>query len=277
MVFVGNALARLARWEPAVRVTYSRVGAAAQNDILEYVPIDVTIGRLITLSGARRVAAEEGNAEEGSAEEGSAEDGGDAAIDLFVRLARTSDADEQRFVDAITDALARKRSVAVADLSFLGGTLPEQRALVEELIQRGLAGRIDAFASWNTTANTIGTALATAITVGSARRRGTYAPVAHAQFMLDRYADDYAFHDFVRPQLNADLKAAGVTDETFLLPDVARWMGGRNRALLWPRTLDLLWSIFPRYRDAGLTITLPWERTFETELDVRLRPPARAR
>jgi hypothetical protein len=58
-----------------------------------------------------------------------------------------------------------------------------------------------------------------------------------------------------------------------LLPDAASFAASENRAALWPRALQLLASIYPLYRDMGLTITLPWDRTFETELDVRLAPP----
>ena len=47
------------------------------------------------------------------------------------------------------------------------------------------------------------------------------------------------------------------------------------RAQSLPHALDLLRSIYPAYRDMGLTITLPWDRTFETELDVRLEAPVR--
>jgi hypothetical protein len=150
--------------------------------------------------------------------------------------------------------------------------LPEQRALVEDLIERGIAGKLDAFASWNTTANTIGTAIPTAIAALVGRKLHAFDPVMHAQFMLDRYADDYAFHDFVRPALNADLTARGIADHTYLLPDAASYAGSQNRAQLWPRALALLHSIYPLYRDMGLTIALPWDRTFETELDVRLVP-----
>jgi hypothetical protein len=63
-----------------------------------------------------------------------------------------------------------------------------------------------------------------------------------------------------------------------LLPDVARRTASENRALLWRDGLDLLARIEPQFRDGGFTITLPWDRTFETELDVRLAPvlqPAR--
>ncbi len=103
-------------------------------------------------------------------------------------------------------------------------------------------------------------------------RLGTYDARAHATFTLMRYIDDIAFHTAVRPQLNSDLTAAGVADHTLLAPAVARRTESENRALLWPDGLDLLARIAPQFRDAGFTITLPWDRTFETELDVRLAP-----
>jgi hypothetical protein len=74
----------------------------------------------------------------------------------------------------------------------------------------------------------------------------------------------------VRPELNETLRARGI-DTTLLLPDIAREASSQTRSDLWPYALDLLASIYPQYRDAGLTITLPWDRTFETKIDVRLR------
>ncbi len=194
----------------------------------------------------------------------------------FVRVPDTNAADESAFVDAIAAETADDTKTprpAVADLTFLdAGNMDEQRALVETMIARGIAGKIDAFASWNTTANTIGTAVPVAIATLAGRATHTYDPVAHAQFMLDRYADDYAFHDFVRGDVNADLSRRGIDDHTYLLPDAASYAASQNRAALWPQTLKLLTSIYPLYRDMGLTITLPWDRTFETELDVHLAP-----
>ena len=54
--------------------------------------------------------------------------------------------------------------------------------------------------------------------------------------------------------------------------DAAHRTDSENRALLWPAGLDLLARVEPQFRDAGFTITLPWDRTFETELDLRLAP-----
>jgi len=251
MLMLARVFARNAGWAPTVGVTYSRPDGGAVVDHLEFTPIDATIGDIIGACGARR-------------------SGNGADIELFVRVAGTNDSDESAFEDAIAQAVAGGRSVAVADLSFLeGGPGPEQQRLTEALIARGIAGKIDAFASWNTDANTVGTALPEAIAAGAGRRTGTYDARAHAQFMLDRYVDDYAFHQFVRPQLNDELRTRGI-DTTLLLPEVAREAAHDNRANLWPQALDLLAKIYPQYRDGGLTITLPWDRTFEARIDVHL-------
>jgi hypothetical protein len=252
MALVAAALARLARWSPTVDVVYSRPDGGALNDPLEYAPIDTAITRLIGVCGARRRAAN-----------------GD--IELFVRVAGTNAEQEREFVSAIGAALTRGTSVAVADLTFLGGTIAEQRELMSQLLASGYAARIDAFASWNTNANTVGTVLAEAVAAGSGRRLNRYDRIAHEEFLLNRYADDYAFHQFVRPELNRELAARGLP-ETFLVPSVAAQIEHDNRAALWRYALDLQKKIFPDLRDDGLTISLPWSRTFETELDVQLAP-----
>ena len=258
MILTGAALAREAHLVPRIRVRYSRAGATSEHDPLESNSIDTTVGDIIRACGA--VRAPDGDA--------------GADIDLFVRLKDTNPADEAAFLDAISAEVgngAKSPRPAVADLTFLASDdLDQQRALVEAMIARGIAGKIDAFASWNTTANTVGTAVPTAIAALAGRATHNFDPVMHAQFMLDRYADDYAFHDFVRPALNVDLTKRGIEDHTYLLPDAASYAGSENRSALWPHALQLLRSIYPLYRDMGLTITLPWDRTFETELDVRL-------
>lgn len=256
MILTGAELARAVGIVPRVRVRYSRDGGGTFHDPLEFAPIATTIEEIIRACGGRPV------------------DAAPADIELFVRVPATSDADERTFLDAIVAAAHRREGPrpAVADLTFLDeANLPVQRALVEAMIAAGVAGTIDAFASWNTTANTVGTAVPEAIAALVGRRGNTFDPRAHAQFMLDRYADDYAFHAFVRPSINATLAARGIADHTYLLPGDAALTQMQNRAELWPRAVELLATIYPQYRDAGLSITLPWDRTFETQLDVRLR------
>ncbi len=225
MILTGAAFAHEAHVVPRIRVRYSRAGAATERDPLEFNSIDTTIGDIIAACGA--VRAPDGDA--------------GADIDLFVRVKDTSAPDEAAFVDAIAAETADGAKLprpAVADLTFLASDdMAQQRALVEAMIARGIAGKIDAFASWNTTANTIGTAVPAAIAALVGRATHDFDPVAHAQFMLDRYADDYAFHDFVRGAVNAELSQRGIADHTYLLPDAASFAGSENRAALWPRAL----------------------------------------
>jgi len=152
MVMLARVLAQAVHWTPAVSVVYSRPDGGTVVDRLEYVPIDTTIGEIIEACGAHRVADVPSNV---------------ADIALYVRVAATLPADEAAFEERMAADVAAGHSVAVADLTFLSGEPgPEQRELTEALIARGIAGNLDAFASWNTDANTVGTALPEAIAAG---------------------------------------------------------------------------------------------------------------
>jgi hypothetical protein len=251
MVLTAAALARQAAYVPHIRVVYSRPDGATVNDPLEFAPIGTTIADIIRACGG--IADEHGE------------------LTLYVRVPGTTPADETSFEGQIVAAVHGDTLAAVADLSFLeSGDMAAQELLPQALIAAGVAGHLAAYASWNTTANTVGTAIPEAIAVAAGKRMGSYDPRAHAAFMLDRYADDYAFHDFTRPALNAWLSAHGTPDHTYLDPPLGMEAADLDRAGVWPRALALLSAIYPECRDRGLTITLPWDRTFETELDVRL-------
>lgn len=253
MVLVAAALVREAGIVPRVRVVYSRPDGGSVQDPLEFAPIETTISDVIRSCGGIE-----------------APPGAPADVNLFVRVPDTNDTDEAAFVNAISSDPERS---AVADLSFLDATDPaEQRRLMDELIEHRVAGLVDAFASWNTTANTIGTAIPEAFAVLAGKRFNKYDARMHLTFTFMRYTDDILFQKVVRPKLNADLSAEGVEDHTYLLPPVAQQTAAENDALLRPLALDLLRKIAPTNRVVHLGITLPWDRTFETRLDVRLTP-----
>ena len=86
------------------------------------------------------------------------------------------------------------------------------------------------------------------------------------------FLDDYAFHDEVRPDLNATLAAQGIADHSLLESDVAATLAQRDDALLWSYALAILPQLDPGYHIAAMKIGLPWSRTFETEIDVGLAP-----
>jgi hypothetical protein len=148
----------------------------------------------------------------------------------------------------------------------------DQAAFAQRILASGLASRLDAYSSWNTNANTVGTALAEAIAAGVGRRMHTYDPLAHRTFTFVRFLDDYAFHDEVRPDLNATLTAQGIADHSLLSPEVAAAISQRDRALLWYDAEQILAQLDPGYHIAALEIGLPWSRTFETSVDIGIAP-----
>ena len=89
---------------------------------------------------------------------------------------------------------------------------------------------------------------------------------------FNRLIDDYAFHDFVRPELNAALDAEGIADHTYLLPLQAASIAQLDRAALWNKAQWILPQLYSGYHIAAIDITLPWSRTFETEIDASLAP-----
>ncbi len=252
MALVAHALARDAHWTPRVAVRYSTPAGATYQDPLEFAPIGMTIDELIALCGAVR---------------------DDAAPDLvlYVHLPASGPALDDAFLSAIRADLDGGRRVAVVDLSFEAG-YDEQKAFANALLTSGLARRLDAYSSWNTDANTTGTALAEAIAAGAGRRMHSYDGLAHRTFTFLRFVDDVDFHDDVRPELNDWLAAQGIADHTLLAPAVAAETSERNRALLWYEAQATLVQLYPQLHIAAMKLTLPWDRTFETDIDVRLAP-----
>lgn len=253
MAMVSSAIARGAGWTPRVGVHYSMPGGATVNDPLEYGPIEIAIDGLIRLCGALR-------------------DDASPDIDLFVRVPGTDAAHDDALLAALQSDERAGRSVAFADLTFLENSFTDQARFAERLLQSGVASKLDAYASWNTNANTIGTAVAEAVAAGAGRRTGTYNALAHAEFTFDRIVDDYAFHAYVRPQVNAALTAQGVNDHTYLLPEQAAPAADINNRALWNRAAEILKHLYPQYHIAAIQITLPWNRTFETGIEVALAP-----
>jgi Protein of unknown function (DUF4127) len=252
MALVAHAIARHANWTPRIAVHYSTPEGALYQDPIEYAPISTAIDALIGVCGGVR-------------------DDARPDIALYVRVPDTNAALDDAFTSAMTAEASAGRSVALADLSYLRSYV-QQADFARYILRNGLAARLDAYSSWNTNANTVGTALAEAISAGAGRRMHTYDSLAHRTFTFARFLDDYAFHDEVRPDLNSTLAAQGITDHSLLPADLAAATAQRDRALLWSYATAILAQLDPGYHIAALGIGLPWGRTFETSIDVGIAP-----
>lgn len=253
MAMVARAMAQQIHWTPHVAVHYSTPSGALYNDPLEFAPIGTAIDGLVRLCGGVK-------------------DDQRPDITLFVRVPHSSAANDAQLLGDIQAAVAEHHPALIADLTFLENSFVSQAAFAKTLLESGVASRLDAYSSWNTNANTVGTALAEGIAAAVGRRAHRYDALAHAEFTFNRFVDDYAFHDFVRPDLNTWLDQQGTSDHTYLLKSVASAAGDRNTSLLWNRAEALLHDLYPQYHIAAIRVSLPWDRTFETQLDVALAP-----
>ncbi|MFJ5520895.1 DUF4127 family protein [Streptomyces griseoluteus] len=152
-------------------------------------------------------------------------------------------------------------TVAVADCAQPNGADP---LLVAALLRSGAAPRLAAYAGWNTAGNTLGTAVAHAVTTVLARRAGTFDPSAHRALLAHRFLEDWGYMTHVRTEARrvlgsvwgshdhvpADHSVHGVIEQG--LTDCARRLTGLDMAL-----------------EPG-SLRLPWQRTFEA--DFRLSP-----
>jgi hypothetical protein len=252
MALVARAIARTARWTPRVAVIYSTPAGAAYQDPIEYAPISTAIDALVGVCGGVR-------------------DDVNPDVTLFVRVPGGSNGQDRELLDALSAAERAGRSVALADLTYLN-SYADQAGFARAMLAAHIAAKLDAYSSWNTNANTVGTALAEAIAAGAGRRMHTYDALAHRTFTFMRFVDDFAFHDEVRPQLNATLAAQGITDHTLLPAAAVAALEQQDRASLWNDAEGILPLLDPGYHIAAMRIGLPWSRTFETSLEVAIAP-----
>jgi hypothetical protein len=112
------------------------------QDPLEYAPISTAIDALIAACGGLQVTTR-------------------PEITLYVRLPATTAAQDDALLTAIGAAVAAGRTVELADLSFFRA-YHVQALFARRILASGAASRLDSYASWNTNANTTGTALAEA-------------------------------------------------------------------------------------------------------------------
>ncbi len=173
------------------------------------------------------------------------------------------------FAEALSRELAGGARIAVADVARANGA---DRALVRELLQAGVMPRLAGYAGWNTAGNTLGTALACA---ALAPERPT--PTTERErlsFLLERLADDWLYQSELRQEVAAPLGGSFVRLSGARLEEsrrrVQRHLSQRLRRLYHEHFADEKFLGGP-LQLAQVAVDLPWPRTFEVEVQVRLQ------
>ena len=163
----------------------------------------------------------------------------------------------EAFADAIAAVVDDGGRVSVADVAHVNGADDELMAVLEDA---GLLPELAGYGGWNTAGNALGSAVALgclAVLVGGGARQ------AQARAVATRCVDDWLYQSRVRARLLLEpelhpLGLGGFVPEGELarVERLAHgWVADELRARAWPFRLERL--------------TLPWQRVFEIDLEVR--------
>ncbi len=169
----------------------------------------------------------------------------------------TSERDGTKFfVDIVQDYVNKGKKVIVADIAFANGS---DNALMEQLRQRGLLFKIQAYSGWNTPTNSSGFALSTGLL--TSRMEDNLVD----ELLLYRYLDDWAYQANVRQIVASQLNwLAG--EGRYEMLDNKRYAAEDNCSELL-RTFAR--RNLPTFTgNDKIRARFPWNRMFEISLEL---------
>jgi len=133
------------------------------------------------------------------------------------------------------------------DAAYANGADP---ALIEELLKRkDLLDKLVSYGGWNTTGNASGSAMALAVARWARGIPGR--DEALSECLFTRFVDDWAYQACARGSITAETSTAQLA--TLMTPYVTRIAEAMN------------------YQPKSLTLSFPWNRTFEIEVGIDTR------
>lgn len=171
----------------------------------------------------------------------------------------------ESIVERLRAAKAAGIQVGLADAAYCNGADPE---LIVALGRQAAAPHLDAFAAWNTAANTVGSVVGQlCLQAGLEPADSPPARTASAAFLACRLLDDYGYQSQVRPRAVARAETLGA-DPYALGPaahDLEQYVSAQLQPLAHAIHSDLLAA--PDDTSLGTaSICLPWKRLFEVEV-----------
>lgn len=181
-----------------------------------------------------------------------------------------SETNLREFAAAIRRYADKGRIVALADVAVCNGA---DEPLMKLLAGTGLLPRLAAYAGWNTSGNSLGTAIAHAIVESYYRRAEGGGPGederarSSRRFLLSRLVEDWGYQAVVRGEAaQSDLPALG--GSYFDVSGVLEPMQERIRARLETFASRYLQDFGPR-RVRIERVELPWKRLFEVGFELQ--------
>jgi len=216
---------------------------------------------------------------------------------LFVNAPGTDDEQFDAFLQKLLKELKENRHIALADVLFpkphFSGA---DERIIAALKKESLFGRFAGYAAWNTAGNTLGTTIPHAnmrvffrSKLNDRADRAARTEAAHLEFLLNRFAGDYLYHDIVRLDVNPRLRGQTQNQEVTyeftpqkyeevnrevsqkLTAEIekffAEYFKGRTHRLAIYKGVEKTITV-NGLKD--LKVYLPWARAFECVIDFKL-------
>ncbi len=192
------------------------------------------------------------------------------------------------FAEEIEAAIKRNRRVIVADVDSKGDVQGGDPAFTRELERRGLFPELSGYAAWNTAGNTIGTALPQGVIFDTAQNklmkskaRATRVWTAQNWFTLNRLLDDFYYHTLTRAETKKfiaenNFNPIRLSDEAAekvenFAAEIMRGYFEKVGKEYFTRRAASMQKNVKCAKPSEMTFDLPWNRTFEAEIDFQLK------
>ena len=270
MLLLARSLSDKYAYHPTIKAVYSSAEARDKVMPFEDRALNETVSFHVRAVGARETT-----------------DGNKADLLFYVYASRFEKNTAERFAAEIKDRLAQNKQIIVADIDPKGDVQGGDVTFTKLLAENNLLARINSYAAWNTAGNTIGTtlpqgaifALSKAKLLNSSEARERIL-TAENWFTFHRVLDDYYFHNIVRAKAKNYIKenkwnALRLSDEAtekvenYSLNLLNASFDELTRAYFGASAGKLAGNLACE-KPSNLKFDLPWNRTFEADINFDL-------
>ena len=219
----------------------------------------------------------------------------DADVLFYVFASRFENGRAESFASEIAEKVAADKHVIVADIDPKGDVQGGGVQFAEELLNKKIFNRLYSYAAWNTAGNTIGTTLPQGVIF--AVKEKIYTKLKnenHARwleknevkinrtqqaqdwFMLNRLFDDYVYHSIVRPDALNFIRS-NKWNSFRLTDEQTAKVTEFSLEKMKPKISEIAQKYFQNEKCSisELDFVLPWNRTFEAEINFKNPCPFR--
>lgn len=270
MLLLAHSLNIKFNYLPKIKVVYSSEAISKTVMPYEDIPLYETVAHHIKVLGGHEVDNEES-----------------ADILFYVFVSRFEPGKAKYFAEEIENKIKQGRKVIVADIDSRGNVQGGDIKFTKELENRRLFPELSGYASWNTAANTIGTALPQGVIFSWAKTEFIDMPsvadkiwTAQNWFTFLRVLDDFYYHTLVRSRIK-DIVSQNKSGDGIVSPKMTESVKDLSTRLLakYFKHLSKIYFLMPEFdnqknveckKPSNLRFDFPWGRTFEAEIDFDL-------